>query len=146
MAFGVSWCDEMREHNLKRIERELRIDLPAKYRDFMLAYPFSRYSWAGDLAMPNDADLLLDLNREARESHSGSSLGDVFVIGSDGGSTDYFIRLTDIFCGVQAYNEATHQVTTMASTFDDWLSQLAIQNQAHAQEKSYGKKWWEFWK
>ncbi len=136
----------MREHDLKRIERELKINLPAKYRDFMLAYPFPRNSWAGDLATPDDADLLLDLNHEARTSEAGSSLDDAFVIGSDGGSTEYFIRLADAFCSVQAYNETTSQVTAVATTFDDWLSQLVVQNQAQAQEKPYVKKWWEFWK
>jgi SMI1 / KNR4 family (SUKH-1) len=92
----------MRERDLKRIEHELGVALPARYREFMLAYPFPKYSWAGDLAMPEDVDLLLDLNHEARKSDSDRSLANVFVIGSDGGRTDYFIRLADTLCGVHS--------------------------------------------
>jgi len=54
----------MRQQDLARLERELAIRLPRQYRDFMIAYPFSRSSWAGDLGTPDDVDLLLDLNRE----------------------------------------------------------------------------------
>ena len=136
----------MREHDLKRVERELRIELPRKYREFMLAYPFSSCSWAGDLATPDDPDLLIDLNREVRELPPGIRLTDVVFIGSDGRETDYFIRLADAWSGVEAYHLGTHRVTTLAKTFDDWISQLTVANQADATAHQRTRKWWQFWK
>jgi hypothetical protein len=38
---------KMRQDDLVRLERELAIQLPRQYRDFMVAYPFSRSSMGG---------------------------------------------------------------------------------------------------
>jgi hypothetical protein len=122
----------MRQHDLVRLERELAIRLPRQYHDFMVAYPFSRSSWAGDLATPDDVKLLLDLNREKRELSAGVSSDEVFFIGSDGKGADYFVRLSDPACGVAAYDTGTHQVSIQAKTFEDWLSQLRLANEANA--------------
>jgi hypothetical protein len=65
----------MRHHDLVRLERELAIQLPRQYRDFIVDYPFSRRSWACDLGTPDDVDLLLDLNREKRELPSQRRFG-----------------------------------------------------------------------
>ncbi len=132
----------MRHHDLVRLERELAIQLPRQYRDFMVAYPFSRSSWAGDLGTPDDVDLLLDLNREKRQLSSSVASGDVFFIGSDGKEADYFIRLSDPACGVSAYDTGTHQVSARAKTFDDWLSQLRVANESDAISQRAIRKWW----
>jgi hypothetical protein len=63
-----------------RLERELAIHLPRQYREFMIAYPFPRSSWAGDFGTPDDVDLLLDLNREKRQLPSSVLSGDAFFI------------------------------------------------------------------
>jgi hypothetical protein len=137
----------MRQYDLTRLERELAIELPRQYPDFMVAYPFSRSSWAGDLDTPDDVDLLLDLNRQKRELPSGVTSGDVFFIGSDGkGGADYFIRLSDPACGVAAYDSGTHQVSILAKTFEDWLSQLRVVNETDTISRRVVRKWWQFWK
>ncbi len=136
----------MRQHDLVRLERELAIELPRQYRDFMVSYPFSQSSWAGDLATPDDVDLLLELNREKRELPSGLSSGDVFFIGSDGKGADYFVRLSDPAGGVAAYDTGTHQVSILAKTFEDWLSQLRVADEADVISQRTVRKWWHFWK
>jgi hypothetical protein len=136
----------MREHDLVRLERGFAIHLPRQYREFMVAYPFSRTSWAGDLGTPDDVDLLLDLNREKRQLPPSVAPGDVFFIGSDGKGADYFIRLSDAACGVAAYDTGTHQVSTLAKTFDDWLSQLRATNDGDAISQRAKRKWWQLWK
>ncbi len=136
----------MRQSDLVRLERELAIQLPRQYRDFMVAYPFSRRSWAGDLGTPDDVDLLLDLNREKRELPSGMDSGDVFFIGSDGKGSDYFVRLSDPACGIAAYDTATHQVPILAKTFEDWVSQLRLVNEGDAISQGTVRQWWQFWK
>jgi hypothetical protein len=135
----------MREHDLVRLERELAIHLPRQYREFIVAYPFSRRSWAGDLGTPDDVDLLLDLNREKRELPS-TLTGDVFFIGSDGKGVDYFMRLSDPACGVAAYDTGTHKVSAVAKSFNDWLSQLRAGNETETISQGGKRKWWEFWK
>ena len=136
----------MRQQDLARLERELAIRLPRQYRDFMVAYPFSRSSWAGDLGTPDDVDLLLDLNREKRELSRGISSDEVFFIGSDGKGADYFVQLSDPACGVAAYDTSTHQVSIQTKTFEDWLSQLRLANEANAVSQGGVRKWWQFWK
>jgi hypothetical protein len=136
----------MRHHDLVRLERELAIQLARQYREFMVAYPFSRSSWAGDLGTPDDVDLLLDLNREKRELPASVTSGDVYFIGSDGKGADYFIRLSDPACGAAAYDIGTHQVSILAKVFDDWLSQLRAANETDAISQRAFRKWWQFWK
>ena len=136
----------MREGDLARLERELAIRLPRQYRECMVAYPFSRISWAGDLATPDDVDLLLDLNREKRELPPTLTPRDVFFIGSDGKGVDYFISLSDPACGVTAYDTGTHKVSALAKSFDDWLSQLRAENETESISHGGKRKWWEFWK
>jgi hypothetical protein len=136
----------MREHDLVRLERELAIHLPRQYREFMIAYPFPRSSWAGDFGTPDDVDLLLDLNREKRQLPSSVLSGDAFFIGSDGKEADYFIRLSDLSCGVAVYDTGTHQVSTLAKTFEDCLSQLRVANEADTISQRAVRKWWQVWK
>jgi len=133
----------MREYALSRIEQDLAVTLPRRYRELMLAYPFAADSWAGDLAMPDDPDLLLEMNREHRELPADIT-ADVFFIGSDGRGTDYFVRLSDPWCGVASYDTATHKTVELTKSFDEWLSRLRSADEAPPRPDR--RRWWEIWK
>lgn len=134
----------MREHALAKLERELGIELPSSYRQCMLAYPFARDSWPGDLGTPDDPALILDMNREPRTLPPSFSR-DVFFIGSDGRGTDYFIRLSDPRCGVWAYDCGAHQTEDLTKTFDEWLSRLQA-NEGATPAGNTRRRWWEIWR
>ena len=53
----------MTEEQLQHIETELRIMLPALYRQTMLAYPFGPDSLAADCQIPDDAQWVIERNK-----------------------------------------------------------------------------------
>ena len=56
----------MTEADLDRIERELDIRLPAPYRNFMAAFPLSACAGNAETELWDDADALIEVNRELR--------------------------------------------------------------------------------
>jgi hypothetical protein len=54
------------------------------YRNIMLDYPFPQHSWANEFAMPNDADLVIEMNHQNKVA--GIQDPSIYLqIGSDGG-------------------------------------------------------------
>ena len=62
----------MQRSDLDRIENLLGVSLPVAYREAMLAYPFAPDHQAAELWMPNDAAIILDMNRPIPERRSAA--------------------------------------------------------------------------
>jgi hypothetical protein len=114
----------MTEAGLEEIETALGVTLPLRYRDFMKHYPFADDSWAGDLAMPDDVMLVIELNEDARARESPPQPEGTFVLGSDGGGLEYFVHLDDPRCAVQSMDLNTGAVRVEAPDFGLWVERL----------------------
>ena len=133
----------MTNTDLQRIERELRITLPADYRALMLAYPFPPDSFSAECLLPDSADRLLELAgaRENLPPHS-------FIIGDDGGEETYFIDVSRQPSPVYVFQLETGKVKEEAAGLDAYVQKCrdADDEIRRDQAEMARKRWWQFWK
>jgi hypothetical protein len=139
----------MTESDLKKIEAELKLELPEFYRATMLDYPFAQESIAAEFMLLNDPYPILDYNCEFVEC---AEIAKPFVVGGDGGEETYLIDLESDGSAVFGFDVETGRVSTKAT---DWQAYLACVRDEIAeveadeqleQARRAGKKWWQFWK
>jgi len=78
-----------------RIESSLQVALPEPYRDLLTSFPVPAYAGNSDTAFWDDADRLIELNRELRGGASGVRAwpAHMFALGRDAGGCSQAIDL-----------------------------------------------------
>ena len=139
--------------DLDRIENLLGVSLPTAYREAMLAYPFSRDHQAAELWMPNDAAIVLDMNRPVPERRLAGEAwpAHLVFIGGDGGEEEFVLDVRAAAAPVFAYELESGHLRALAPDFVAWLTtlrdwQAEIDQDAEAMREAYlRKRWWQFW-
>ncbi len=92
----------MTAEDLKRLERELGISLPAAYTKVMMAFPVPAYERNTETLIWDDADALIRLNRELRAGRSFVKPWPrrFFALGEDAGGCSDALDLDDPESGV----------------------------------------------
>lgn len=143
----------MERSDLDRIENVLGVLLPGAYRETMLAYPFSPDHQAAELWMPNDAAIILDMNRPVPERQlAGKPWPQHLVfIGGDGGEEEFVLDVGATAAPVFAYELESGHLRALAPDFAAWLAtlrdwQTEVDQNATAMREAYRhKRWWQFW-
>jgi len=143
----------MQAHDLDRIETQLGVSLPAVYRATMLAYPFPPQHQAAELWMPDDAAVVLDMNRPTPERLSDGQPWPrhLVFIGGDGGEEDFVLDTRAADAPVFAYEAESGHLRALAPDFSAWLTMLRdweaeLDRDAAAMREAYlRKRWWQFW-
>lgn len=150
----------MTAEDFQRIEQELSIKLPHKYRDALLRPEFHTEA-AGFMEFTGDADEVIGLNLEVRkEGFYGVKWPEHYlVIGEDGAGNNYF---TDVRRETPAVFLADHESTSGKrrlitsegyETFADFLAFIAkLESETDAafvddevENQSAKKPWWKLW-
>ena len=139
--------------DLNALERALGITLPAPYRATMERYPFAAASQTAELALPDDATRIRELNEEYRRSTlpTGPWPRTAFVIGEDGGESAYVLDLSRTPAVVQEYSFETSQFTDRTADWSAWVAELRADEQELAADEEFmaaayrNRKWWQFW-
>ena len=143
----------MHAHDVHRIEHALGLSLPAAYVATMLDYPFPPAHQAAQLWMPDDASVVLEMNRQnpARRLAGGPWPSHLVFIGSDGGEEDFVLDVRAAASPVLAYERESGDVRALAPDFPAWLTTLRgwqeeIDQDVAAMRAAYERKrWWQFW-
>ena len=143
----------MQRSDLDRIENLLGVSLPVAYREAMLAYPFAPDHQAAELWMPNDAAIILDMNRPIPERRSAAEPWPphLVFIGGDGGEEEFVLDVRAAAAPVFAYELETGRLRALAPDFAAWLTtlrdwQAEVDRDAEAMGEAYlRKRWWQFW-
>lgn len=139
----------MIEQDLGKIESHFGIKLPKQYCDCLLNYPFSEESWAADVAMPHELELIKEINssRPSLVKFGVTDYTRYFQIGSDGGEQLYYIDLQSEECSVYSANLEGSDFKQLAYTFSEWLDQLTKIDEANKADevRMKQKSWWKFW-
>ena len=85
----------MTGNDAARIESSLQVTLPAVYRDLLTSFPLPAYAGNTNTAFWDDADQLIQLNRELRSGTSGVKAWPthMFALGRDAGGCSQAIDL-----------------------------------------------------
>lgn len=139
----------MTKHELNKVESLFALKLPQQYRALMLNYPFVDDSWANDCAMPNDPQIVIEMNKD--KSFLGKFTQEpsrYFQIGSDGGEFYYYIDLQNPDCPVYAADLETGSFSQEASDFKIWVQQLNNADEEIRLDRieMSRKRWWQFWR
>lgn len=143
----------MQPPGLDRIEKLLGVSLPVAYRETMLAYPFSPDHQAAELWMPNNATVVLEMNRSIPERRLDGDRWPrhLLFIGGDGGEEEFVLDVRGPAAPVFAYELETGRLRALAPDFAAWLTtlrdwQAEIDRDAEAMREAYRhKRWWQFW-
>ena len=143
----------MHATDLQRIEQALGLALPAAYRAAMLAYPFPPTHEAAELWMPDDAALVIEMNRPGAERRLAGTPwpSHLVVIGSDGGEEDFVVDVREAAAPVLAHERESGEVRALAPDFAAWLAMLREwqeeidRDDAAMRSASRRRRWWQFW-
>ena len=143
----------MQPLDLDRIESLLGVSLPSIYRDTMLAYPFPADHQAAELWMPDDAAVVLDMNRPVPERRLGADPWPrhLVFIGGDGGEEEFVLDVRGAAAPVFTYEIESGCLRALAPDFAAWLTtlrdwQAEVDRDAEAMREAYlRKRWWQFW-
>lgn len=85
----------MKGNDAARIESALQVTLPAAYRDLLTSFPLPAYAGNADTELWDDADRLIELNRELRSGTSSVKAWPthMFALGRDAGGCSQAIDL-----------------------------------------------------
>jgi hypothetical protein len=127
--------------------------LPAAYRAGMLDYPFPPAHEAAHLWMPDDASLVIEMNRRVHERRLAGEPWPphLVLIGSDGGEEDFVLDTRARAAPVLAYERESGDVRPLAPDFAAWLQMLRDwqaeldQDAREMRAASERKRWWQFW-
>jgi hypothetical protein len=138
---------------LDRIEQALGLPLPTAYRATMLDYPFPPAHEAAQLWMPDDAGVVLEMNRPIPERRLAGEPwpAHLVFIGTDGGEEDFVLDIRAPAAPVLAYERESGDVRALAPDFASWLVMLRdwqteIDQDVAVMRAAYERKrWWQFW-
>ena len=140
----------MTNANLVRVEGDLGIKLPEDLRQLYLDYPFPATSWARELAMPDDPDALIRLNRadSLLKSLKVSNPRNYLLIGTDGGEVSHYASLTGQLTQVFAANLESGTFVLRWPSLREWVAQLhAVDEEIKRDVANQGRrKWWQIWR
>ena len=98
----------MTGNDAARIESSLQVTLPAVYRDLLTSFPLPAFAGNTDTAFWDDADRLIQLNRELRSGTSGLRAWPthMFALGRDaaGSSQAIDLRSGELWWGGRVYD------------------------------------------
>ena len=117
--------------DIRRIEKELSVNLPEDYQQLLINYPFAEDSFATTCMVIRDAEALIDVNR----SHTTHFLihhregrwvpqKNHFMIGNDGGEEQYYLDLDDSECTVFRFDLETGELSTYAKGIADFKAKI----------------------
>jgi hypothetical protein len=132
----------MTEADLLRIETELGIGLPSKYRSTMLAYPFGAQSKPAQGPIPDSAEKVINLNRDFQQRATRkrrSRKPNYFIFGDSYG--DYFcIDLAKPKSPVYRLEFRKLKSSVDAKSFAAWV-RLRIKWYVNVDREARGKKY-----
>jgi hypothetical protein len=115
----------------------------------MLAYPFPLDSFADECLLPNDAERVIGLNRDAPTVRG---IAHPFFIGDDGGEELYFVDLNTPDSPVYVFDLETGRHSVKATNWPTYLAQVHSdladieKDQVAERDKRSRKRWWQFWR
>ena len=136
----------MNPTDLDRIERELGVTLPATYRDRISAKFCIPGAIQREVAVIDDADELLAVNRECRRS--GFPKHYVAIGFAENGGIAYGLDVSRDPQPVIAMGLDDHQAREVAMDLPTWIADLGKsapkEPAARTTTKSGGRRWWTF--
>ena len=143
----------MTQHDVDRIQRVLGVSLPDAYCATMLAYPFPPEHQAAELWMPDDVDIVLELNRAIRQLPLANQPWPthLVIIGDDGGEEAFVLDTRTASGPVLVYERESSHLRSLAPDCQTWLAtlrdwQAEVDRDAAAMREAYARKrWWQLW-
>ena len=117
----------MTESEVADIERALKTTLPDGYRRTLVNYPFPAYFASDDSPLFDNAQALIDLNRQYHEGFAGIPPWpeSLLFVGDDGAASTYAIDQSDPQLPVLLLdNGHPDKILESHDQFDSWLDHL----------------------
>ena len=137
----------MNTADLDRIEDVLHVELPDRYRNTMLAYPFPPDHEAAAYYMPDNAAVVLKLNADRNPKWPL----DLVIIGNDGSEEQFLLDCRSDLAPILVHELETDKIRPLAPDFNAWMAQLeawqrqVADDQAFMQRRYDQRRWWQFW-
>jgi len=139
----------MTNEELMKVEGALGIRLPRDLRRLYLDYTFNATSWAGELAMPDDPETLIRLNRADTllKSLNVANPPGYLCIGTDGGEISYYASLVGDATEVFAADLESGKFELKWASLEEWVADLRATDEEIARDavEMARRKWWQFW-
>ena len=130
------------------MERETGFIFPPDLREIYLDYPFSPTCFAGELAMPNDGDCILEAcSGDLVEACFGGDRRRFLEIGTDGSESAYFAERVGDGTKFHEVSQESREVLTSWDDVGAWFRYLETE-QAEIDElttRLRNRPWWKFW-